>query len=188
MFVRLLVLVTVLNFALSDFNWGSCPDIRHEIDTFDLSKYLGKWYEIARSEAMPFEKYECVQAEYSIKENGNIEVKNSQYDGKDRLYAIGEAVTTSDPFALKVSFSDSILGKLFSGNYQVINTDYSNYSIVYSCTNVYVAHVEFIWILSRQPNLPQEQTETFLHYIQNVLGFSRDSLHFTDQGKDYCGY
>ena len=44
------------------------------VETVDINQYAGKWYEIAR---LPnsFEKgLECVTANYTVKENGKIEV------------------------------------------------------------------------------------------------------------------
>ncbi|CAG5867003.1 unnamed protein product [Menidia menidia] len=45
--------------------------------------------------------------------------------------------------------------------YWVLSTDYSNYTIVYSCTDVLrVFHVEFAWILSRAPSLAPAQLQS----------------------------
>ena len=38
-------------------------------------------------------------------------------------------------------------------NYWVVDTDYDNYSLVWSCADYKVASLEFAWILSRKPTL-----------------------------------
>jgi apolipoprotein D and lipocalin family protein len=40
-------------------------------------QYLGRWYEIEKIPAS-FEKGNCIQANYSLMENGNIEVLNKE--------------------------------------------------------------------------------------------------------------
>jgi apolipoprotein D and lipocalin family protein len=40
-------------------------------------QYLGRWYEIEKI-PVSFEKGSCIQANYSLKENGNIKVLNQE--------------------------------------------------------------------------------------------------------------
>lgn len=40
-------------------------------------QYLGRWYEIEKI-AVSFEKGSCIQANYSLKENGKIKVLNQE--------------------------------------------------------------------------------------------------------------
>ena len=44
---------------------------------FDLSKYLGRWYEIEKYPNW-FERGSCNAAEYKLKNNGGIAVNNSE--------------------------------------------------------------------------------------------------------------
>ena len=66
--------------------------------------------------------------------------------------AIGKAYQTKkNPAALKVSFFGP-----FYGDYNVIETDYADYSVVYSCSNYWLFHTEFAWILTRNNNYDVE--------------------------------
>ena len=77
------------------------------ISKFDLSKYLGTWYEIARFDHSFERGMDNVTAEYNLREDGKVDVLNSGWkDGKFRM-AEGKAKQPdplSDPAHLKVSF------------------------------------------------------------------------------------
>lgn len=70
--------------------------------------------------------------------------------------------------------------------YWVLATDYDNYSLVYSCTDLLVTHAEFAWILSRQPTLAQETVEELRSALSSV-GVDVDKLLITNQDPAYCG-
>ncbi|EDK97749.1 apolipoprotein D [Mus musculus] len=59
-----------------NFHLGKCPSPPVQ-ENFDVKKYLGRWYEIEKIPAS-FEKGNCIQANYSLMENGNIEVLNKE--------------------------------------------------------------------------------------------------------------
>ena len=67
------------------------------------------------------------------------------------------------------------------GPYWVIETDYDNYSLVYSCGPLLgVAHVEFAWILSRWPQLDPPTVD----HLRNLLkdgGVNVELFSQTDQ-------
>ena len=42
------------------------------------------------------------------------------------------------------------------GDYKVVSTDYENYSIVYSCTDVLVGKFDLFWVLTRDQDLKPE--------------------------------
>ena len=83
-------------------------------------------------------------AQYTPIDDTYIEVKNTeiQPDGKINQ-AIGKAYEKGNAY-LKVSFFWP-----FYGDYKVLDTDYTDYSVVYSCSDWWIAHEEFAWILSR---------------------------------------
>lgn len=167
-------------------SWGSCPNFKYELDSFNLREYLGKWYEIARHKSTPFQKGDCTTAEYSLKENGNVKVLNSEWINGEKSFAEGEANTTSDPFRLQVRFGDSFIAKLFKGDYRVVDTDYKSYSLVYSCTDFFFGKFYFVWILSREPTLPEVTYQRLLSQIETKFGISRDQLRVTKQSGDVC--
>ena len=56
--------------------WGGCPTLNYQ-DNFDISQYLGTWYEAARMKGTPFENGDCARAEYSKIDDTYVKVFNS---------------------------------------------------------------------------------------------------------------
>lgn len=140
----------------------------------DLTKYLGKWYEIARYPNR-FER-KCssdVTANYSHKPNGKIEVVNScrEADGKTDV-SRGEAkvADTTTNAKLKVTFF-----KPFYGDYWILDLapDYS-YAVVGEPSRKY------LWILSRAPHMPAETYEAITARLPQ-LGYEASRLRKTAQ-------
>jgi apolipoprotein D and lipocalin family protein len=69
-------------------------------------------------------------------------------------------------------------------NYWVLGTDYENYSVVYSCTDILFAKGEVVWILMRQRFPPQDSIEK-AYAILKENGLSTAFLKKVNQ-KD-CG-
>lgn len=123
------------------------------VESVDLNKYLGKWYEVA-SIPQSFQK-QCVAnttAEYSFAEDDLIQVLNT-CETKDgtRTEADGRARVedTNSNAKLKVTFVkifDWVFA--FGGNYWILDfaPDYS-YALVGDPTT------EYAWILTRSPRV-----------------------------------
>jgi len=164
--------------------FSKCPVVETRAD-FDLSKYLGRWYEIEKYPNW-FERGSCNAAEYKLKNNGGIAVNNSEIldNGKLNL-AIGEA--RQDP-------SSSILSHLqvrFSrwqpwGQYLVLDTDYDTFTVVYSCSNLLVTRLEFLWILSRQRTISAETHER-IYTLLDGFGIRTSPLEKANQDPALCG-
>jgi apolipoprotein D and lipocalin family protein len=139
----------------------------------DTSRYLGRWFEIARYEA-PFQKgCEAVTADYSLREDGNLKVVNScregAPDGKLRQ-ANGKAkiVEGGQGAKLKVSFFGP-----FYGDYWVLDRadDYS-WSIVGEPSGRY------LWILSREAQ-PDDAKRDMLQARVKALGYDWSLVRLT---------
>ncbi|XP_035527086.1 apolipoprotein D-like [Morone saxatilis] len=161
---------------------GKCPKPAVQKD-FDAARYLGTWYDIQR---LPhaFQKGECSTATYSLKSPGVVGVLNRELLADGTISSIsGSAMAQdpSEPAKLVVSFFENSP----PAPYWVLSTDYDNYSLVYSCTDLGVLHVDFAWILSRQPTLPEATMEE-LHSTLSAIGVRVDKLLTTNQDAAYC--
>jgi lipocalin len=116
--------------------------------SFDLQKYLGTWYEIARFDNSFERGLQGVTANYTLSNDGKIKVLNQGYknnlNGKLK-YASGKAILTSleTPRKLKVSFFLN-----FYAPYNIMELD-ENYQYALICSN----SSKYLWILSRTPQL-----------------------------------
>jgi len=117
------------------------------VDSVDLSRYLGRWFEIARIPNR-FEK-NCIgdaTANYTRTDDGKIAVVNScrRPDGRlEEVKGTARVVDTTTNAKLKVSFLWP-----FSGDYWIIGLDPD-----YRWTVVGEPRRRFLWILSREPRM-----------------------------------
>jgi apolipoprotein D and lipocalin family protein len=146
------------------------------VEDFDIDRYTGKWYEIARLDH-PFERgLTRVTAEYTQTEAGGIRVINRGYDPVEQEWRQieGRAVFTGSERtgSLKVSFFGP-----FYGGYHIIALDCENYryALVAGATRSY------LWILARTPRLDPAVVTRLVEEAER-LGFDTDSLIFVDHG------
>jgi lipocalin len=118
------------------------------VNSLDLNRYLGTWYEIARFPHSFEKNLVGVTATYSLRDDGKIKVVNRGYkntlDGEPSE-AVGKAKIpdSSKPANLKVSFF-----WIFYGEYNVLELDENyQYAMIGSSTDKY------FWILCRTPQM-----------------------------------
>jgi apolipoprotein D and lipocalin family protein len=150
-------------------------------DDFIIDRYTGKWYEIARSKDFPMENGECATADYSINVKGNIDILNSEILNGKRNTAKGVGYRTSSSNMLLVKFGFSS-----TGNYIVVDSDYENYSVVYSCSEYLLHRYDYVWILSRNKTLEKIVLDRLLAMIYDKFKITQNDLHFTDQSETMC--
>jgi len=141
----------------------------------DLSRYVGKWYEIA-SYPMRFQKRcTCTTAEYTATDKGYIIVENrcnkDSVNGK-QSYIKGKAFVeeNSGNAKLKVQFFWP-----FKGKYWIIDLaeDYS-YAVVSHPDKTY------LWILSRTPFMNSEIYNKIIERLKEK-GFDLSKIVMTKQ-------
>jgi apolipoprotein D and lipocalin family protein len=151
------------------------------IPTLDVSRYLGTWYEIAKYPNW-FQK-KCVsntQAVYSLKSDGNLKVLNScrTADGEiSQAEGAARQVGASDSPKLEVRFAPAWLSFLpmVWGDYWVIDLD-SQYQVA----AVSDPRREYLWVLSRTPQLDKKIYDALLLRLQNQQ-FEVRKLELTQQ-------
>lgn len=136
---------------------------------FEVGRYLGTWYEIARFDHSFERDLDKVSADYSLREDGGLKVVNRGFDTKKQKWheAIGKAyfVQTPDIARLKVSFFGP-----FYGAYNVIELDKKDYSYV-----LITGGKDYLWILSRSPQLSPDIQAQLIAKAQS-LGFDTSKL------------
>ena len=147
------------------------PDGIEPVDNFELNRYLGDWYEIARLDHSFERGLEAVKAEYSLRDDGGIRVINSGRDSKSQVaqQAEGRAYFVEEPNLghLKVSF----FGPFF-GSYVIFELD-ENYQYAFIAGN----SRDYLWLLARTPKVSEELIDQFISRA-SLLGFDTSQLIF----------
>ena len=192
--ISVAITICLFTFSICDIGFGRCkvkPSEGQKVVTnFNLESYLGKWYEQFRAKDVPFQKGECTTAVYTKGENKVIVNNSELIEGStERKIALGEAVQLVEGEGrLKVSFGPSFISKFTGANYNVFQTDYTNYAIVYSCTEFFsIYHVEFVWVLTREIS-PSTQTLELINLGLNELGYPRELIRQQTKQGGNCLY
>ena len=177
-----------------------CPE-HTQVDEFQIEYFLGRWYEMYRSEDDDRNQGECVTAEFLLRSDYLIRVAHSYQDEVGfRSELIGRARWPEPPKGeLEIKY------EAFSPweSYSILETDYSNYAVAYSCyTRFGVWNHDHLWVLTRQP--AQQYSKLWNAYKNVALQAIKrafvdpeeqdrrtDTFEYlvaTDQGDDICIY
>lgn len=157
------------------FGCTSTPQGVNLVAPFDLERYLGTWYEIARLDHRFERGLSRVLAKYSKRPDGGIDVLNRGYNStteewkevSGRAYPLGSPQTAS----LKVTFFWP-----FYAGYHVIDLDQQDYNYAL----VSGPDRDYLWILSRTRTLDEVITQKLIDKASG-LGFDTGGLIFVNQ-------
>ena len=149
----------------------SVPDGIQPVRGFDLDRYLGTWYEIARLDHSFERGLTDVSATYSRRDDGGVRVLNRGWDpakkswkeAEGKAYFLGPA----DVASLKVSFFGP-----FYGGYHIFALDPDYRWVMLSGPSR-----DYLWILSRTPQLPDSVLQPLLAQARQA-GFATEALIF----------
>jgi len=150
---------------------ASAPKVDNSVvAAFDLNRYLGDWYEIARFDHRFERGIEETKATYSLREDGKVDVLNSGVKNGKPSTAKGVGKTTKTPGLLRVTFFWP-----FYADYRIIELapDYS-YAVVTAGSR------DYFWVLSRKPTMPKEQLDGILGRAK-AWGFDLTELEYPSQ-------
>lgn len=170
MILRLSALAALLTSLLL----GGCtsvPEGLKPVQGFEIERYLGTWYEIARLDHSFERGLSDVSATYSQRTDGGIDVLNRGFDvaagqwkeASGRAYFLG----APDVASLKVTFFWP-----FYGGYHVIalDPDYRHVMIAGPSR-------DYLWILARDRQLPQPTLNALLAQAK-AAGFATEQMIF----------
>lgn len=140
----------------------SVPDGIEPVDNFDVNRYLGTWYEVARLDHSFERNLENVSAEYSLRPDGGIRVVNRGQNAGNKQWkeAIGKAyfVEAETVGRLKVSFFGP-----FYGGYNIVRLD-ENYQMAL----VVGPSTDYAWILSRSEQPAASLCESYFQTAEQI--------------------
>lgn len=146
------------------------------VTPFEIARYTGKWYEIARLDHSFERGLTDVSATYTQQPDGSVEVINRGNDGSKWRQAVGRALFTgeTDRASLKVSFFGP-----FYGGYHVVALDQQHYR----WAMVVGPDRDYLWILARDRQLPADLRERLLAQAK-AQGFDTERLIWVSQTRD----
>ncbi len=163
----LLLLLTLLLSACTSY-----PETVQPVKGFELNRYMGKWYEIARLDHSFERGMNRVTAEYSLRKDGGVKVINKGWHSSKNQWqkATGKAyfVRKADEAYLKVSFFGP-----FYGAYVIFEMDKEAYQYAF----VSGPDHNYLWLLSRTPTIKDELRNHFIDSAR-TLGFDTQNLIF----------
>lgn len=145
------------------------------VSRVELSKYAGTWYEIGRLPNRFQKASERAVAEYGVRPDGLVSVKNTAIardGGKRSIEGRAEPVAGSNNARLKVRFNGiaGLVPASNAGNYWIIDLDAS-----YRHALVGTPDRDYLWILSRSPKLDRVTTEALLKKAK-AAGFATERV------------
>ena len=140
------------------------------VKAVDLNRYLGSWYEIAKYDHVFERGLDYAMANYTLRDDGKIDVLNTGIKDGRAKDAKGIAKTTNIPGLLKVSF----FGPFYS-DYRIMMLD-TNYQYVL----VGGSNDKYLWILSRTPQL-DEATKALILAEADKRGYDTSKLIWVKQ-------
>lgn len=141
----------------------------------DLQRYIGRWYEQFRYEASFQKNMEAVVADYSVNDDGSVQVLNSGRKGglQGKLKTSkgkAKVVDTATNAKLKVSFFGP-----FYGDYWVLDRgDNYEWAIVGEPSGRY------LWALTREAHPSSDIKETLNRRVRE-LGYDTNLIRITQQ-------
>ena len=168
----------VLGLLSSPAVLGGCVGVYPPLDvveSVDVSRYVGTWYEIARYPN--FFEAGCVAAtaEYALRDDGTVSVVNTCRSGsldgpEQRIQGSARVADPATNAKLKVSFFPP-----FEADYWIIGlgADYE-YAVVGEPSRA------FLWILSRTPTIDDATYQTILDGLP-AKGYDPARLELTPQ-------
>ncbi len=150
------------------------PDTVQPVTGFELQRYLGTWYEIARLDHSFERGLTKVTADYSLRDDGGVRVLNRGFDAAKGEWKAAEGkayfVNNADEAYLKVSFFGP-----FYGSYVVMALDDD-----YQYALISGPDTSYLWILSRTPQLAPAVKDALVEKAK-VAGFDTGKLVFVEQ-------
>lgn len=153
------------------------PNTSHlpAVTGFDIIRYTGVWYEIARLPHRFEKNLASVTATYTIRDDESIWVENRGFNTvKNKWSSVrgrGYFKGAHDVGLLKVSFF-----RPFYGEYKIILLDRENYNWSVVTSSSY----KYLWILARSPTLEPDTLKVLLEFVEKS-GFDMSRIEMVEQ-------
>lgn len=154
---------------------ATIPEGLVAVTSFDVERYMGRWYEIGRLDNSYERGLSNVSAEYRLLPDGKIEVTNRGFNSRRNSWSevAGRAWfegKNKDVGSLKISFGSPLNGTY---NILLLDTQY-RYAMVSSTDR------DDLWILSRETQLDKAIVDSLVAKAKE-WGYPTANLLFVEQ-------
>jgi apolipoprotein D and lipocalin family protein len=157
------------------FGKQGIPDGVTAVTPFDLKRFEGTWYEIARLDHGFEKNMSHVSFTYTLKEDGDFKVENKSLDDKNGRWLLseGKGSLIGEPQVgrLKVSYFGP-----FYGSFNIIALDEKNYAWAMATG----PSTRYLWILSRKKTLEDPIIQDLIRKAIG-MGYKLDKMIHVDQ-------
>lgn len=144
---------------------------------FELSSYLGKWYQVAGTPFGETAGARCVAAEYQPNDDGTVKVLNTARFGPQPISIVGTAAPADPKYGangvFRVSFPGIPAPECKGPNY-IVQEYKTEYAIVQT------QNWNTLYILSRERNPEKTKIDTWIERAVN-LGSNATAISYFDQ-------
>ncbi|XP_041975401.1 apolipoprotein D-like isoform X2 [Aricia agestis] len=123
---------------------------------FNVNRFLGSWYEAERYFTVSELGSRCVKTKYESTPEGRILVSNEITNSLTGLKRVmeGSLQTIGREGEGRIIVKYSSLPVPYENEYSILDTDYDNYAVMWSCSGIGPVHIQNAWILTRDRLAP----------------------------------
>ena len=155
---------------------SSIPKNAKPIENFEVNRYLGTWYEIARFDFRFEKNLDNTVAQYSLDKKGNVNVLNSGYNYIKDEWRSAKGTAKFRGYKSTAALKVSFFGRFYAG-YNVIALD-TNYQYALIAGK----SLDYLWILSREKTIPEDIKQKYLKVATDV-GYDTSNIIWVKHDK-----
>ncbi|XP_042859954.1 crustacyanin-C1 subunit-like [Penaeus japonicus] len=173
-------------FGIPDFlELGSCANVTL-MEDFSPVKYQGLWFDVKNTPNEYQATKECISQNYTWTGDRMQVVSRGLTDDGMKVRQSMYMVPEEYEYPPNPAHMTVIMEGMPESPYQIISTDYTSYSCVYSCLEYIGFRAEFFWLFSRTPWVSSRGRETCLQELED-LGIDHTKMEDIRQGET-CPY
>ncbi|CAF4639523.1 unnamed protein product [Rotaria socialis] len=168
--INTMILLIVIVFLLPCIGTSRatlCPLVFAQKD-FNITEYAGLWYEAYRHDANEVDT-KCKNGTYTVNSNGTMDVLS---EGLNKLtgYYSNQGLAIPKRLSEPAAFLIHDKNPTKTVKYNIIQTNYQQYSLIYSCDYVPIIGIRFehIWFLSRNKTFPEPILDKFKKVLKHI--------------------
>ncbi|XP_029162001.1 LOW QUALITY PROTEIN: uncharacterized protein LOC114933539 [Nylanderia fulva] len=188
MFGKIILTLSALAWASAQIpNIGFCPEYI-PMANFDMQRFIGVWYEAERYFQLTEVVSRCVMTNYTKGTDGRYHVSNqvtNRFTGVKRILdgEIKPAASKAEEGKFHVKYTTIPLTP--ETKYSVLETDYDNYAVMWSCQGIGPVHAQNAWVMTRE-RIPSGEVLQKAYGVLDKYKISKTFFVKTDQAD--CAY